>query len=136
MNHCTRFWKITSMVLGIIIVALGLFTHIDSEWRIANQRGDPCQQRLLYMYGRAAEWCPPIAIEFYFIIINIICLILSLIGFCYSNYIEKPSYVMKKVDMFHHGGAALLLLIAGILYIASALQIMSMRLHAGRREMR
>ncbi|ODM86598.1 hypothetical protein Ocin01_20083 [Orchesella cincta] len=88
------------------------------------------------MYGRATEWCPPIAIEFYFIITNIICLILSLIGFCYSNYIEKQSHVMKKVDMFHHGGAALLLLIAGILYIASALQIMSMRLHAGRREMR
>ncbi|ODM86091.1 hypothetical protein Ocin01_20169 [Orchesella cincta] len=42
------------MVLGIIIVALGLFTHIDSEWRIANQRVT-LQQRLLYMYGRAAD---------------------------------------------------------------------------------
>ncbi|ODM88401.1 hypothetical protein Ocin01_18281 [Orchesella cincta] len=97
--------------------------------------GDPAAKIAVHVRPRC-RWCPPIAIEFYFIIINIICLILSLIGFCYSNYIEKPSYVMKKVDMFHHGGAALLLLIAGILYIASALQIMSMRLHAGRREMR
>ncbi|ODM88874.1 hypothetical protein Ocin01_17806 [Orchesella cincta] len=136
MNLSTRFWKIISVILGIIIVALGLFSHLDSDWRIANQREDPCQQSYLFVYNRSSDWCPHISLEWYFVGINIICLITSLFSVCFSTQIEKPSHVVKRLDILYHWVAVLLLLLAGILYIASALQVLSLRLHAGRREMK
>ncbi|ODM88877.1 hypothetical protein Ocin01_17805 [Orchesella cincta] len=135
MNPCTRFWKITGIILAIIIIALGLYSYIESDWRIANQHEDPCQQNVLNIYGRKDKWCPPISIEEYFVAINIICLLVSLISFWYTKCLEKPSYIMKKVDIFYHWLAALLLLIAGILFIASAITVLTMHLMIGRREL-
>ncbi|ODM88873.1 hypothetical protein Ocin01_17807 [Orchesella cincta] len=135
MSAFTRFWKITVILLGIVIVALGLYSHIYSDWRTANRYADPCQQSSFNYHGWSYEWCPPITIEVYFIVINVLCLILSIASLCFANELEKPSQLLKRVDKFYHYVASLLLLIAGILLIASSLKVQSMRLHVVRREL-
>ncbi|ODM88039.1 hypothetical protein Ocin01_18643 [Orchesella cincta] len=135
MHACTRVWKISSIVLGLIIVGLGVDSHFNSDWRAVNKRDDPCQQKALNIYGSKDKWCPHIAIEEYFVAITIICFILSVISLGYSFKVEKSTKKMKKLDKYYHCLAALLLIIAGSLYFASAIQTLNMRLQGRNGEL-
>lgn len=78
--------------------------------------------------------CPKISMERYFVFMIILTFLLSTVGLVVAFVWEMNTKLLKFVDAGYHIIAAVLLLIAAIVYIASAEQILDI-LGAGNKHM-
>ncbi|ODM90661.1 hypothetical protein Ocin01_16024 [Orchesella cincta] len=108
--------KLAIIVLGIIVLIVGLLSHYESHWRkLYNRPNDEMRER--------KKDVPRLSIEEYYVAMIIIFLILSLVSIVGSFVIGMSKGRVKLIDFGYHILAALLLLIAGSLYISSAKKI-------------
>ncbi|CAL8137805.1 unnamed protein product [Orchesella dallaii] len=117
--------KILIIILGILINIFGLFSYYDSHWKKINENN----WNDLSEWDREGRDVPSITTEKYFVFMIIACFILSLFSLGVSMLIDMTRGRKKLVDLGYHGLSALLLLIAGVLYISSAHRIGQLNLY-------
>jgi len=128
--------RITTVVFGLIVVGVGMYSHFQSSWvkpqsveintDVLNKAEFPTpsstckkQQEHLSLDSKTKP-CPDIIMEQCYVGIIIICWIISVVllfGTCCLQMEKNP---VRKIDLVYHIIAAVLLLIAGILYVVSA----------------
>lgn len=133
--------------LGVIILGVGLHSHFKSTWTsefpyqviLGGQRFTfPKTYEICKPYNEMKDLaeelgapadaipsakCPSISLERYFVAAVIICFILSLANLVLTFVMDLKSGAMKYADVGCHIVAAVLLIVAGAVYIVSAKQI-------------
>ncbi|ODM93037.1 hypothetical protein Ocin01_13643 [Orchesella cincta] len=115
------FGKLSTIIIGLIVLIIGLRSHYQSAWTDSKYY-KVCEIYILhYTYQ---EPCPSIGMERYYVAVIILCFILSIIGTILSVSLVNPYLtVFWIVDLVYHILASLLLIVAAVLYLVSAVQI-------------
>ncbi|CAL8137803.1 unnamed protein product [Orchesella dallaii] len=113
--------KVVLIVTSMIVLLVGLHSQLDSHWK----RWHESEYNLAILDSMKAKGysVPAYSMEVYFVTIIQVFSILTLINFGVSMIINTTAGILKYIDIGYHIVAALLLLIAGIVYIISAKQI-------------
>jgi len=124
--------RIITVVLGLIVLALGAVSHYDSKWvkerTVAGTKVkgtapyDTCEvQKVTFLKNDAR--CPDIEWEEAFIYVIIACFLASVVIVVVSRFINIAGNPFKLIDMIYHILGAVLLLVSGSVYIYSAVLI-------------
>ncbi|ODM90658.1 hypothetical protein Ocin01_16022 [Orchesella cincta] len=106
--------KIVIIIFGIAVLVIGCLSHYESEWR------------KIYKDPYVSKWredgydIPQPSIEEYYVAMIIFSLTLSLINIIGTLIVDVTKGRIKLVDFVSHILVAVLLLIAGSLYVSSA----------------
>ncbi|ODM90659.1 hypothetical protein Ocin01_16023, partial [Orchesella cincta] len=101
-------------IFRILILIISLVSHYESDWR------------KIYKIFDVSKWTydfPRLSMEEYYVAMNNISFILSLVSLGTSLIIGMPERRKKMVDFGYHILIALLLLIAGSVYITSTKEL-------------
>lgn len=129
LNDNIRVWEYFQF-LGFVTLTVGLYTNYASSWsQTVNISGKEITGYEICHLNKENHWfpentkCPSISLERYFVAILIICFILSATNLVLSFLYDLKSNLLKYVDIGYHILTAVLLIVAGIVYIVSARQI-------------